>query len=53
MHMYKLGELTTIPIKKYYSFTGYPIFKDNRIIFISIDLERAKLKLNELINKSK
>jgi hypothetical protein len=51
--MYKLGEKTTIPLPKYNSFTGWPIFKDRKIIVVCKDYSEAVKTLNELINKSK
>jgi len=51
--MYKIGEKTTIPLPKYNSFTGWPIYKDNKIIVVCKYYADAEKKLIELINKSK
>jgi hypothetical protein len=51
--MYRIGEKTTIPLPKYNSFTGWPIFKNNRIIVVCKDYNEAVKTLTELINKSK
>jgi hypothetical protein len=50
---YKIGEKTTIPLPKYNSFTGWPIFKDRKIIVVCKDYNEALKTLTELINKSK
>jgi len=50
--MYKIGEKITIPLPKYNSFTGWPIFKDRKIIVVRKDYSEAVKSLNELINKT-